>query len=266
MASSSTTSSALLDGALAAIQKKFRSRIIDAYLELKRRFAKATYDSAWDTSGLSVGKFCESVLRFLQFTLTATSIPFGKHIPNFPDECRKLISLPASAGLESLRVIVPRALAFLYTLRGKRGIGHVGGDVEANEIDAATAVRVCDWILSELVRIYHGLSLEEAQALVNAVAERLMPEIWEVRGKKRVLRKGLPYKHQVLLLLYSDPDTDVLSEDLLEWTEYSNAVVFRQKVLTPLHKERFIDYDRDNELVRISPLGIHEVETVVLPQ
>jgi hypothetical protein len=139
----------------------------------------------------------------------------------------------------------------------------VGGDVEANEIDAATAVRVCDWILSELIRIHHGLSLEEAQALVDAVAERLMPEIWEVRGKKRVLRKGLSYKQQVLLLLYSDPDTDVLSEDLLEWTEYSNAGVFREKVLSPLHKERLIDYDRVNELVRISPLGSQEVETAV---
>src|SRR5262245_34585654 len=151
MASTSTTSSTSLNAALASIPKKFRTRIVSSYLELKRRYQEAQHDSAWDSSGLSAGKFCESVFRFLQPELTGTSIPFGKHIPNFSDECRKLIILPGNAGLESLRVIIPRSLVFLYTLRGKRGIGHVGGDVEANEIDATTTVRVCDWVLCELI-------------------------------------------------------------------------------------------------------------------
>lgn len=76
-------------------------------------------------------------------------------------------------------------------MRGKRGIGHVGGDVEANEIDATTVVRLCDWIICELIRIYHQMSLEEAQALVYTISERNIPDIWEVAGKKRVLRTGL---------------------------------------------------------------------------
>ncbi len=130
----------ILDKALANIPKSFRSKIIKSYLDLKERLAKASYDSSWDSSGLSAGKFCEVVFRFLQKELTGTYIPFGTHISNYPDECRKLITLSTSAGPESLRVIMPRCLVFLYTLRGKRGIGHVGGDVEANEIDAVTIV------------------------------------------------------------------------------------------------------------------------------
>ena len=263
MASTSTTPSPL-EVALSSIPAKFRTKIIGSYLELKRRYQKARFDSAWDTSGLSAGKFCESVLRFLQHELTGSSTPFGTHIKNFPDECRKLITLPKTAGKESMRVIIPRALVFLYTLRGKRGIGHVGGDVQANEIDAMTAVRTCDWIISELIRIYHNLSLEEAQALVDALAVRNLPEIWEVAGKKRVLRPGLSYKQKALFLLYSEPETAVLSEDLFSWAEHSNATVFRRDVLVPLHRDRLIEYDTESELIYLSPLGSQQVEENIL--
>lgn len=265
MASTNITSSkTALDTALSAVPKRLRSRVVDSYLELKRRYQEARYDSAWDTSGLSAGKFCESVLRLLQHELTGTSIPFGKHIPNFAEECRKLTALRVTAGLESLRVIIPRALVFLYTLRGKRGIGHVGGDVEANEIDAAATVRMCDWIVCEMVRIFHGLSLEEAQAIVDALAQRVLPDIWTVAGKKRVLRKGLSYKQQTLLLLYSELESGVLSEDLFSWTEHSHAGTFRRDVLAALHNDRLVEYDKENQIVYISPLGAREVEENIL--
>jgi hypothetical protein len=118
--------------------------------------------------------------------------------------------------------------------------------------------------MCELIRIYHGFSLEEAQAVVDALAERNLPDIWEVGGKKRVLRRGLTYKQQVLFLLYSKPDTGILSEDLFDWTEYSHAATFRRDVLSALHRERLVEYDRQNELVHISPLGVREVEENIL--
>ena len=134
---STSNSFPTLEAALANISPQFRRRILTSYLTIKKRFGEAIYDASFDSTGLSAGKFAESVFRFLQHHLTGQYIPFGKHIANFPGEVRKLIVLPQSAGLESLRIIIPRALVFLYTLRGKRGIGHVGGDIEANEIDSA---------------------------------------------------------------------------------------------------------------------------------
>jgi hypothetical protein len=153
---------------------------------------------------------------------------------------------------------------FLYTLRGKRGVGHVGGDVEANEIDATVILRTCDWVICELIRVFHGLSLEEAQALVDAIAQRVLPDIWSVAGKKRVLRKGLSYKHKTLLLLYSEPDSGIPSEDLFDWTDHSHAANFRRDVLASLHDELLVEYDRENELVYISPLGVREVEDKII--
>lgn len=134
-----------LEGALANAPTKFRKRIIASYAEIKRRHREAAFGASLDAVGLSSGKFCESVIRLLQHELTGESVHFGTHIPNFPDACRKLITVDASKGPESLRVLIPRALVFLNTMRGKRGIGHVGGDIEANSIDLATIVRMCDW-------------------------------------------------------------------------------------------------------------------------
>jgi hypothetical protein len=266
MVSSNTSSSSpALEAALADVPTTFRHKIITSYIEIKKRYSKALFDASFDSAGLSSGKFTESVFRCLQHSLTGTHIPFGKNIPNFADECRKLIQLPSAAGIESLRVIIPRALVFLYTIRGKRGIGHVGGDVEANAIDTATIVRVADWIVCELIRVFHHLSLEEAQAIVDALSARNIPFIWEVGGVRRILRTDLDYKQMVLLLAYDNVD-GVMVEDLFQSTEYSNLAMFKKSVLGLLHKQRFIEYDKQNECVYLSPLGVQHVEEMILPQ
>jgi len=217
-----------------------------------------------ESVGLAAGKLCESVLRLLQHAIHGSYTPFNRQIGNFADECRKLITSNNTGVSESLRVVMPRALVFVYTVRNKRGIGHVGGDVDANRIDAMTVARACGWIMCELIRVYHKMSLEDAQDLVDSLALRSIPVIWNVAGKKRVLREGLSFKDQVLLLCYSDQENAVCSEDLYSWVEYSNQSVFRSKVLTPLHRGRLIEYDRQSELVTISPLGIVHVEDKIL--
>jgi hypothetical protein len=192
--------------------------------------------------------------------VTGTHTPFGKQIPNFADECRNVIASHAPTVPESLRVVMPRALVFAYTMRSKRGIGHVGGDVDANAIDVATMARTADWIVCELVRVYHNLSLEEAQDLVDSLASREIPEIWEVDGKKRVLRVGLNSKQQTLLLLYSDVTSAVLDDDLCSWIEYASLALYRRDVLRPLHKARLIEFGEELGTVRLSPAGVREVE------
>src|SRR5579863_4553049 len=169
--------------ALAAVPDPFRSRLLEKYIGLRDAFAGGTFDAV----GLRSGVFAETLLRWLQQALTGTHIAFGTHIVNFGAECEKLQNLPKTAGHESLRLILPRAISFLYTIRNKRGIGHAGGDVEANRIDAATCVRVSDWCLCELIRHYHGVSLEEAQALIDAISTREVPSVWSVNGRIRVL-------------------------------------------------------------------------------
>ncbi|MEV8519505.1 hypothetical protein ABZR86_06865 [Dyella marensis] len=251
-----------LQDALANVPSDFRARIIKAYLELKSRQAEGRHDSA----GLSAGKLCESIARLLQHELKKAFTPFGQQITNFSAECESFSQTPKNSGSDSLRIVIPKALSFLYTLRNKRGIGHAGGDVDANGIDGATIGRVADWVLCELIRIYHSMSLEEADALIASLSTRNIPDIWEVGGKKRILRSDLDFKQKTLLLLYSSVDSAVLAEDLFSWTKYSNYGVYRTKILGQLDSANLIEYDRDGETAIISPLGIKQVEEELLRQ
>jgi hypothetical protein len=246
----------VLAAALANVPGTFRSRLIKSYLDLKKNCAETRYEAA----GLAVGKFCEVVLRFLQEKVHGSFTAFGTKIKNYADECRKLITAPNTSGNESERVVLPRALVFLYTMRSKRGIGHVGGDVDANAIDIAAMAKTADWIVCELIRINHGLSLEEAQDLVDGISVRQLPTIWEVAGKKRVLKEGLKAREQALLLLYSSQDSAVLLEDLCDWIEYSNPRMFKSVIIRELHKKRFLEFDKDSESIILSPKGVEYVE------
>lgn len=249
-----------LDVALGGIAATFRGRLLKAYNGLKTAFI----DGNFDACGLRAGRFCEVLLRWAQQELTEAHTPFGTKLGNFKDECDKLERTPKTAGHESVRILIPRALSFLYTLRNKRGIGHEGGDVDANEIDAATAVRIADWCVCELIRLHYTISLEEAQGICDAIAERQLPQIWDVFGKRRVLDPKLSYAQQTLLLLYSSTELAVPMEDLVSWTEHPNAAVYRRDVLSKLHKARLIEYDRENEMAAISPKGVEKVEVELL--
>ena len=145
-------------------------------------------------------------------------------------------------------------------MRNKRGIGHVGGDVDANAIDIAAMAKTADWIICELIRINHSMSLEEAQDIIDSISVRQLPTIWEVSGKKRVLKEGLKAKDQTLLLLYSSQNSAVLLEDLCDWIEYSNIQVFKNTIIKKLHKRRFLEFDKDSESIVLSPKGVEYVE------
>lgn len=226
---------------------------------------ESQYNSYYDAAGISVGKFCETIIRFLQHQLTGNNVPFGEHIKNFIDSANKLMNVDKSKGNESERILIPRSLVLLFTIRNKRGIGHIGGDIEANQIDLVTAVRIADWIICELIRIYHKLPIEEAQALIDNLSQRNIPDIWEIMGKKRVLRTDLTYKQETLLFSYSEHKSGVMVEDLHSWTKYKgNIYRFKERVLKPLDDKKLIEWDRDTEFVFLSPTGAQEVEKNII--
>lgn len=249
-----------LENALSSIHSSLRNRLIRNYSTLKTQSLEGKHD----TIGHQAGKLAEVLLRVLQEVLTGNSIPLSKNLGNFKSECDKLEQAPATAGPDGLRILMPRALFFLYTLRNKRDFGHVGGEVDANEIDALTAMRISDWCMCELIRVCHNLPLEDAQLLCDAIAKRKLPVIWNVLGRKRILDTSLNYGEQTLLLLYSEIESGIPTEDLFEWTEHSNRSIYRRDVIARLHRNRLIEWDRETEMAIISPKGIHDVENKIL--
>jgi hypothetical protein len=251
-----------LDAALAPIPATLRDRLVERYGSLKQAYVNGQFDAC----GLRAGRLCEILLRVLQHELSGSHTPLGTRLKAFDIECAELERTPKEAGPESLRLIIPRGLNFLYTLRNKRGFGHEGGDIDANEIDAATAVRIADWCIAELIRSLNAIPLEDGQALLDAIATRELPQVWAVGGLKRVLARGLTYREQTLLLLYSDPETAVPLEDLCSWVEHPRMAYYRRDVVARLHAARLVEYDRENEVVILSPAGAAEVEETVLPK
>lgn len=250
-----------LDQALSSIPTSLRKRLINNYSTLKSRSLESKYDAI----GHQAGKLAEVILRILQHVLTGTHVPLSIGLSNFIGECEKLGQTAKTAGPEGLRVLIPRALVFVYTLRNKRDFGHAGGEVDANKIDALTATRLIDWCMCELIRVCHNIPLEDAQLLCDAIAERRLPSVWSVLGRKRVLNTSLSYRDQTLLLLYSEIEAGVPTEDLFEWTEHSHKGIYRRDVLAKLHQARLIEWDKETEMAIISPLGINKIEKSILP-
>lgn len=252
-----------IESALSGINSDFRHKITYTYIELKKRYVKSFYNHEFDAVGLSSGKFCEIIFRFLENEISGKFTPFDEHISNFPAAINKLTQEPASKANESIRVIIPRALVFIYTLRNKRGIGHVGGEIIANSTDISTIMKSIDWIVCELIRLYHKLSILEAQQVIDSLNMKILPDIWDVNGSKRVIREGLNYSQKVIILLYNEIDNSATIQELLAWTEYSSPSMFKSKVIMKLHKEKMIEFNKSNGEVYISPKGINYAESIL---
>lgn len=153
-------------------------------------------------------------------------------------------------------------LIALYEIRNNRGVGHAGGDVNPNFMDATAVHTIARWVVAELIRVFHNVSTQEAQSGVDALVERELPFIWERDGVRRVLVK-LSFSDQCLVLLYGESGwTTVVN--LLNWTEYSNGSKFRRTLLRNLHKDRLIEYDAGNDRACLTSAGVEAVETRII--
>jgi hypothetical protein len=84
------------------------------------------------------------------------------------DACRQL-EQASSTFPRSIKVQIPRVLLALYEVRNNRGVGHVGGEVNPNHMDASMVLHSSKWLVAELVRIFHNVDTAIATAVVEAL-------------------------------------------------------------------------------------------------
>jgi hypothetical protein len=143
-------------------------------------------------------------------------------------------------------------------------VGHVGGDVDPNHMDANAVLSLASWIMAELIRVFHGLKIEEAQRAVNAIAELRTPLVWTDGDVRRIIDTSLTLKQQILLLTGTSP-TQVQVTDLLRWTEYKDTGYF-MRLLRKMHKERLLELSQKETLVQILPPGSKQLVTTLAKQ
>lgn len=239
---------------LGSIPSGLRRPLLAAFDEIVRNF----HQHRWEPAELNGGKFCEIVYTVLK-GIVDRSFPSKPSKPkNMVDACRVLEQAPAQHP-RSVRIQIPRMLMALYEVRNNRGVGHVGGDVDPNHMDAIAVLYLSKWVLAELVRLLHQVDTDAATAVVEALVEREIPTVWKVGSVKRVLEPGVPRTDAVLLLLHATAKP-VSEEELAAWVEHPSASEFRRDVLRRLHRNRLVEFDERTGLVTLSPRGAARIE------
>lgn len=248
-----------IEEALAKLPDPLSTALLDSYDKIRVNY----FEKKWEPSELNGGKLCEVTLRILEWYSSSPRFftPLGQSIRNFGQATRRFennTNLP-----DSIRFHIPEALRFLYTLRNKRGVAHIHNKVSPNHMDSEAVVSLSSWVMAELVRLLNNLQVSEATKIVENIMSKRTPLVWEVNGKKRVLNSDLRTKDQILLLLYSSYPEYISDVDLYEWTGYSNKSTFVNQILPDLHKQRYIEYEKSEGKVFLSPLGIEKIEVII---
>ncbi len=231
-----------------------RHELVKSYNEIARNYR----EQRWGPSELDGGKFCEVVYTILKGH-TDGQFPSKISKPNnMLDGCKNFEKV-ASSFPRSVRIQIPRMIIALYEIRNNRGVGHVGGDVDPNHMDATIVLYMVKWIMAELIRLFHNVSTDIASQAVDRITDRTLPILWKVGGKIRVLDTTLNMTEKTLVILYYSRDAIVESQ-LIDWVEHTNPSVFRRDILSPAHKQKLIEYDKVSKQIVISPKGIKRVE------
>jgi hypothetical protein len=234
--------------ALSSIPAGLRGPLIAEYQTIVQNFL----EHRWLPAELSGGRFSEIVYTILDGHARNSYAPAPSKPASLVDACRSLERNSAAHIPRSFKILIPRMLPVLYEIRNNRSVGHVGGDVDPNHMDSVAVLSMCNWVMAELARVFHGLTIAEAQKVVDTLAEMRIPTIWTDGNVKRVLQPKLKVNEQLLLLAAASVP-DVSSADLVAWTEKSKKHVMA--TIRKLHTQRLVEYNSTTDAMKILPPG-----------
>ena len=215
---------------LSNIPTSLRTELLKAFNKISRNYR----EQRWGASELNGGKFCEVVYTILKGYTDNNFPPKASKPRNMVDACNALERTPSAAFPRSVRIQIPRMLIALYEIRNNRGVGHIGGDVDPNRMDATAVLYISKWIIAELIRLFHNVDTCIATEAVERITDRTLPVLWKVGEKIRVLNTSLNMKEKTLVILYYQRDP--VEENLLvDWVEHTNASIYRRDILKKAH-------------------------------
>ena len=156
------------------LPNKLVDELINSYEEITENY----YFGKYEPLELNAAKLCEVTYRILEFEIKKNFTPLGKQIRNIIQKLRDLEK--ESSMNDSIRFHIPRVAISIYNIRNKRGVGHIGGDIDPNFSDSTYVACAVDWILAELIRLHYHCDLEEAQKIVTSLVQRKIPLIYEI--------------------------------------------------------------------------------------
>ena len=190
----------------AGVPDELVDEVLDAFAEATRRF----YRDDLRPSEIEGGRFSEAVFRILQWTTTQTYTPLGGNLPKVPTLIGTLEQVTSAP--DSVRFHIPRTLRLIYDMRSKRDVAHLADGIDPNQQDATLVVRNMEWVLAELVRLFHNVSPAEAHGIIADLVSKDVPLIQVFDGFPRVLRQLKASDHFLVLLYWRGTEGATLDE------------------------------------------------------
>lgn len=241
--------------------------------ELLRHHQKMKFhlkNGDFEASGVHVGKFCENVANILR-ELYLGGVVSNPEVGTVVDQ---VTSQDHAGDLEAMKLTIPRFLRATYEIRNRRNV-HVNLDLPVSHSDTQTAVRMCTWMLAELIRIYglpddideikDGISdeqeerVEEVSEEIEGLASINNPLVEEHRGKILVNSTDLSMTDELLVILYF-AEREVEAGKLAESLPNQNSGTVKSR-LGNLKQKRMIFYEDGK--AKIAGLGREKAESVL---
>lgn len=238
----------------AGLHEESVNRLIDHYQDMRFYLGNGNYIEA----GAHVGNFCENLANVL---LDQTSegadphIEVGRFLDNILNGNYDTSNLPYEAYM-----LIPRAMRAAYGIRNNRDSVHVNLEVPVNHSDTQTAVRLCTWMLAELLRIYGSEDhLDDIADMIEELGSPMMPYIAAHDGHRLIMSRDLTLEQEILIHLHLH-GRELGAGQLEEWIPDHDGHRIRSR-LGNLKQARKVFYE--DGTAKITPLGSQDAEEII---
>ncbi len=241
----------------AGLKKHFDTKLVDELLAAHQDAKRNFFLGGLRLSAVEGGRFCEAAFRMLQQATTGKFTPLNKSL-----DTKKIIAdlanVPSTNAPDSIRLHIPRALRVVYDVRNNRDTAHLADGIDPNLQDATLVASNLDWVLAEFVRLYHGISADEAQRIVDGLVSRKVPAVEDFDGFLKVLRPKAKVRDYLLLVLYERATQGASYQELQSWVRPSMRANLRRTLNGLVHNDALI-HEGDGRFY-LTKLGFAEVE------
>lgn len=201
--------------------KSINVSLLDKQLEIYKKIKESFWLGKDEECIEKVGKFVEITIRILEHITSGSFTPIEDDL-KVSETLKKFETLPKQNFPESIRIIIPRVLYSLYIFRSKRGGVHIK-EVNPNHIDATYVISACDWVMAELIRLYHTNEEKEIQKIINSIVDRKVPILEEFGEDIKILDPSLSVPDKILITLYKKHPNPVSTDELKKWIKTKSS-------------------------------------------
>lgn len=237
-----------------ALSPKLVDELLEAHAEAKRNL----YLGGLRLSEVEGGRFCEAAFRLLEQITHGSFTPLGTPL-NTEKIIQQVENLPKGSHPEAIRIHIPRALRLVYDIRNKRDAAHLADGIDPNLQDATMVTSVLDWVLAEFIRLYHNVTADAAQQLVDQIVTRAVPVIQDFNGFLKVLKPHLAVSDHCLVLLYQCDEQGATYKEIENWVRPQMRANLGRTLNGLADRKDLVHFDGSRYF--ITRLGQKEVET-----